>query len=88
LERVLTPCAGIDAHKKELSVCVEWRGADGKIEREVRESLDGDVLQTGQHAGQVVAGGDLHPAAALDDGQNGRYLRSGLRAAEVDPASN
>ena len=31
-----TPCAGIDVHKKELSVCVEWRGADGKIEREVR----------------------------------------------------
>ena len=31
-----TPCAGIDVHKKELSVCVEWRGADGKLKREVR----------------------------------------------------
>ena len=31
-----TPCAGIDVHKKELSVCVSWRGADGKLEQEVR----------------------------------------------------
>ena len=31
-----TPCAGIDVHKKELSVCVDWRGADGKLKREVR----------------------------------------------------
>ena len=31
-----TPCAGIDVHKKEMSVCVDWWGADGKLKREVR----------------------------------------------------
>jgi transposase len=31
-----TPCAGIDVHKRELSVCVDWWGADGKLKREVR----------------------------------------------------
>lgn len=31
-----TPCAGIDVHKKVLSVCVSYRGAEGKIEELVR----------------------------------------------------
>jgi hypothetical protein len=26
----------MDVHKKELSACVDWRGADGKLKREVR----------------------------------------------------
>lgn len=31
-----TPCAGIDVHKKGLSVCVSYRGAEGKPVYEVR----------------------------------------------------
>lgn len=34
---IQTPCAGIDVHKRELSVCVLYRGAAGKQSVEVRQ---------------------------------------------------
>ncbi len=34
---ITTPCAGIDVHKKVLSVCLIRRGARGQIERELRQ---------------------------------------------------
>src|ERR1035437_4299691 len=49
------------------------------------EALDGNVSNTWQDGGQVVADRNLHPAAALHDRQNRRHLRSGLLAADVDP---
>src|ERR1035437_253343 len=48
------------------------------------EALDGNVSNTWQDGGQVVADRNLHPAAALHDRQNRRHLRSGLLAADVD----
>src|ERR1019366_3145808 len=42
------------------------------------EALDGNVSNTWQDGGQVVADRNLHPAAALHDRQNRRHLRSGL----------
>src|ERR1019366_7187795 len=49
------------------------------------EALDGNVSNTWQDGGLVVADRNLHPAAALHDRQNRRHLRSGLLAADVDP---
>jgi len=36
VDGIETPCAGIDVHKKSVSVCVVYRGAEGKWITEVR----------------------------------------------------
>ena len=38
-DAIETPCAGMDVHKKELSVCVSYRGAEGKLEREIEQRV-------------------------------------------------
>ena len=51
----------------------------------VSEALDGDVGNTRQNSGQVVADRSLDAAAGLHDGQNRRHLGPGLLAANMDP---
>jgi hypothetical protein len=51
----------------------------------VGETLDGNVGNTGQDGGQIVADRNRHPAAGLHDGQNRRDLRPSLLATDVDP---
>ena len=53
--------------------------------REFGKFLDREIVESWQHCGEVFAHRDIHSAAALDDREDGGYLRSGLGAANVDP---
>jgi len=54
---------------------------------EFGQRLDGAVGQTGQHIGQVLADGYAKLAAALHDGENGRYLGTRFLAADLQPVA-
>src|SRR5208282_1351513 len=69
-----SPCSGVLL----LPGSPRRRGQAGK-------ALDGNIGDTWQDGGQVVTDRDLHPAAALHDGQNRRHLRARFLAAYVDP---
>ena len=47
--------------------------------------MDGEVVETGQHRGEVFADRDLHATATLYYREDRRNFRSGLGAADVDP---
>ena len=58
---------------------------DPRSGRKLWEALDREVSKSGENRGEIVAHSELQPAAAFHDRENGRNLRSRLRASDVDP---
>jgi hypothetical protein len=87
-------CAEGDAGVIVKNRSVGWRSTNSGVlllagsprrRGKVGKALDGNVGNTWQDGGQIVADRDLQPAARFHDGQNRRHLRSSLPAAYMDP---
>ena len=55
---------------------------------EFDERLDGAVSESGEDVGQVAAYGDIEPAAAFDNREDGSDLRSSFFASQVQPVTS
>jgi len=58
---------------------------DPRSGSEIWEALDREIGKPGKNRGQIVAHRKFQPAAAFDDRENRRNLRSRLWTADVNP---